>query len=100
MVFVIYFSKQIGNVAFLICIHVFSLAEITVDTDFFITFTVLSFCLNYVLLLVSHKVTHWAWDKKLDPDTVSLPYVTSVSDLLGTVLIVVTMWGLENLINH
>lgn len=36
-----------------------------------------------------------AWDRKLDPDTVSLPYVTSIADLLGTGFIVVTLAGLE-----
>jgi cation transporter-like permease len=71
------------------------LAGIKVDIDFCIIYTLLSFTLTLILLLVSHRITYMAWDRKLDPDTVSLPYVTSIADLLGTGFIVVTLAGLE-----
>lgn len=37
-----------------------------------------------ILLHVANLMVRWLWEKGLDPDNFSIPYLTALGDLLGT----------------
>lgn len=81
--------KKEGNWIFLFVAWKFSLAGISMDLAFFLVYTTTQLFLSIVILHFSHLATNWAWKRNLDPDTASIPCITSAADLLGTCLLVV-----------
>lgn len=48
----------------------------------------LFFCLKIaVLLYLAHLIVHAMWKVKIDPDTVAIPYLTSLGDFFGSSLL-------------
>eukprot|EP00794_Sanderia_malayensis_P006105 gene6105-6809_t len=43
-----------------------------------------------ILLFVANWMVHWMWKRKNDPDNFSIPYLTAIGDLLGTLLLALT----------
>ncbi|KAJ3216339.1 hypothetical protein HK099_005908 [Clydaea vesicula] len=83
-------STLIGS-AFLIFVKIFGLANVKMDLMFFLVYSLVNLCLTIILLYVAHHFTSFIWSKGLDPDNISLPYITAVADVLGTVLIVAAL---------
>lgn len=42
-----------------------------------------------LLLFVANWMVHWMWKRRNDPDNFSIPYLTAIGDLLGTLLLAV-----------
>ena len=40
-----------------------------------------------ILLFVANWMVHWMWKRCNDPDNFSIPYLTAIGDLLGTLLL-------------
>ena len=40
-----------------------------------------------ILLFIASWLVHWLWMRGNDPDNFSIPYLTAIGDLLGTVLL-------------
>ena len=40
-----------------------------------------------VLLFICNWLVHWLWKRRKDPDNYSIPYLTALGDLLGTMLL-------------
>ncbi|XP_065067379.1 solute carrier family 41 member 1-like [Rhopilema esculentum] len=47
-----------------------------------------------ILLFVANWMVHWMWKRKNDPDNYSIPYLTAIGDLLGTLLLAVAFHAL------
>lgn len=40
-----------------------------------------------ILLYTANWLVHWLWIRGNDPDNFSIPYLTAIGDLLGTLLL-------------
>jgi len=40
-----------------------------------------------ILLFIANWMVHWMWKRRNDPDNYSIPYLTAIGDLLGTLLL-------------
>jgi len=45
-----------------------------------------------VLLYTANWLVHLLWQRGSDPDNASIPYLTAIGDLLGTVLLALSFW--------
>ncbi|KAG0296471.1 hypothetical protein BGZ96_009424 [Linnemannia gamsii] len=52
-------------------------------------------CLVVVSLAMARWITHVFWNRGYDPDNYALPILTSLLDVIGTVLLVVGFWALS-----
>ena len=43
-----------------------------------------------ILLAGAKRLVHWLWRNSIDPDIAAIPYLTSMGDLLGGILLSVT----------
>ncbi|KAJ3385135.1 hypothetical protein HDU92_003194 [Lobulomyces angularis] len=68
---------------FLISIKIFNLANIKMDMLFFFIYSFVNLFLTIILLYMAHHFTSFVWSKGLDPDNISLPYITAVADVIG-----------------
>lgn len=90
----------LSSLLFLLVTSLLNLASVNVDLEFVIAYTSVTFILTLFLLYASHKITHWTWKRGMDPDTVSLPFVTAIADVFGTVGIVLALTWLKGLVEH
>ncbi|KAG0275765.1 hypothetical protein BGZ95_008398 [Linnemannia exigua] len=52
-------------------------------------------CLVVISLAMAKWITHLFWNRGYDPDNYALPILTSLLDVIGTVLLVVGFWALS-----
>ncbi|KAF9131361.1 hypothetical protein BGW39_001869 [Mortierella sp. 14UC] len=52
-------------------------------------------CLIVISLAMAKWITHLFWNRGYDPDNYALPILTSLLDVIGTVLLVVGFWALS-----
>ena len=45
-----------------------------------------------ILLALAKRLVHWLWRNKIDPDIAAIPYLTSLGDLLGGILLSATFY--------
>lgn len=76
-----------GHLLFLYTIHLLQVGH-TAMTPTFITCYLSAAVLQVVILLYTASVmVQWLWQRGLDPDNFSIPYLTALGDLLGTGLL-------------
>lgn len=59
-------------------------SRITIGVPFVMTYIVCSTTLLIILLLLAHTIVLALWRFKTDPDSASIPYLTAISDLVGS----------------
>jgi solute carrier family 41 len=64
--------------------------ETTIGAPFVFTYLVGSLVQLCMLLYIAHMITHLAWKWKIDPDNVTIPYLTALGDLFGSLLLLAT----------
>lgn len=52
-------------------------------------------CLVVISLAMARWITHLFWNRGYDPDNYALPILTSLLDVIGTVLLVIGFWALS-----
>eukprot|EP00927_Polykrikos_kofoidii_P051618 TRINITY_DN45410_c0_g1_i1.p1 TRINITY_DN45410_c0_g1~~TRINITY_DN45410_c0_g1_i1.p1 ORF type:complete len:461 (-),score=71.04 TRINITY_DN45410_c0_g1_i1:346-1728(-) len=52
------------------------------------------------LMVVSTRLVPWLWRHGVDPDNAAIPYVTSLGDIVGTLLLTCAFWCLQQLGGH
>lgn len=70
------------------CIHVNSQAT-EQSVAFLLMYLIASQTLVVILLYLAHVLTYALWIQAIDPDNSTIPYLTSVSDVLGACMITV-----------
>jgi solute carrier family 41 len=50
-----------------------------------------------LLLYIAHVITHLMWKWKIDPDNATIPYLTSLGDLIGSSLLAVAFLFLQTI---
>ncbi|RHZ61844.1 hypothetical protein Glove_345g24 [Diversispora epigaea] len=90
--FLIHIPIEVG---FLIFVWWFDIGHVNLSISFSIIYLIISIlCLLFTLILAK-KLTLWLWKHKYDPDNYSLPYITSIVDVIGTGLLVLCYLGLQ-----
>ncbi|CAG8473297.1 19625_t:CDS:10, partial [Gigaspora rosea] len=76
----------------------FDIGHMKLTWSFSITYFFVSVLCAAFTLIFAKKLTLWLWYHNYDPDNYSLPYITSVVDVVGNGLLVLSYWGLAKLI--
>ncbi|XP_022601327.1 solute carrier family 41 member 3 isoform X3 [Seriola dumerili] len=73
-----------GHLLFLYTIHLLQGGHIAMTPTFVICYLSAALLQVVILLYVARLVVSWLWQRGLDPDNFSIPYLTALGDLLGT----------------
>lgn len=76
-----------GQVIFIFLADFIHQSTITIGFFFVVSYMAITLVQIMILLLIAHTIIHAFWRFKIDPDTASIPYLTSISDLLGSSLL-------------
>lgn len=80
--------STMASFLFLIVVHLFDIGEIPKGLQFNILYLSVNLLLTVLLIIIAHFITLKSWKYGLDPDNTSLPLLTAIADLIGTILIV------------
>ncbi|XP_067360811.1 solute carrier family 41 member 1-like isoform X3 [Channa argus] len=73
-----------GHLFFLCTIHLLHGGHIAMTPIFIICYLFAALLQVVILLYVASLLVRWLWQRGLDPDNFSIPYLTALGDLLGT----------------
>ncbi|XP_030585225.1 solute carrier family 41 member 1-like isoform X1 [Archocentrus centrarchus] len=73
-----------GHLLFLYTIHLLQGGHTAMTPAFIVCYLFAALLQVVILLLVASLMVHWLWQRGLDPDNFSIPYLTALGDLLGT----------------
>ncbi|XP_034023507.1 solute carrier family 41 member 1-like [Thalassophryne amazonica] len=73
-----------GHLFFLYTIHVLQGGHMAMTPMFIICYLSAALLQVMILLYVASIMIWWLWQRGLDPDNFSIPYLTALGDLLGT----------------
>ncbi|KAG7243019.1 hypothetical protein INR49_016785 [Caranx melampygus] len=73
-----------GHLLFLYTIHLLQGGHTAMTPTFIICYLSAALLQVVILLYVSKLMVCWLWQRGLDPDNFSIPYLTALGDLLGT----------------
>lgn len=77
----------IGQSVFVVLADVINSGEVTVTGIFVVTYVAVSLLQVMILLYICHLLVHTMWRLGKDPDNSSIPYLTSLGDLVGSSLL-------------
>ncbi|XP_071350506.1 solute carrier family 41 member 1-like isoform X2 [Trachinotus anak] len=73
-----------GHLLFLYTIHLLQGGHTAMTPTFIICYLSAALLQVVILLYVTRLMVRWLWQRGLDPDNFSIPYLTALGDLLGT----------------
>uniref|UniRef100_A0A4W6FG24 Solute carrier family 41 member n=1 Tax=Lates calcarifer TaxID=8187 RepID=A0A4W6FG24_LATCA len=73
-----------GHLLFLYTIHLLQGGHTAMTPTFIICYLSAALLQVVILLYVTGLMVRWLWQRGLDPDNFSIPYLTALGDLLGT----------------
>ncbi|XP_051804285.1 solute carrier family 41 member 3-like isoform X2 [Acanthochromis polyacanthus] len=73
-----------GHLLFLYTIHLLQGGHTAMMPTFIICYLFAALLQVVILLYVAGLMVRWLWQRGLDPDNFSIPYLTALGDLLGT----------------
>ncbi|KAE8297982.1 Solute carrier family 41 member 1 [Larimichthys crocea] len=73
-----------GHLLFLYTIHLLQGGHTAMTPIFIICYLSAALLQVLILLYVASLMVQWLWQRGLDPDNFSIPYLTALGDLLGT----------------
>ncbi|XP_061687838.1 solute carrier family 41 member 1-like isoform X3 [Syngnathoides biaculeatus] len=73
-----------GQLVFLYMIHLLQAGHTAMTAVFIICYLSSALLQVAILLHVANLMVRWLWQRGLDPDNFSIPYLTALGDLLGT----------------
>ncbi|XP_018412755.1 PREDICTED: solute carrier family 41 member 1 [Nanorana parkeri] len=76
-----------GHLIFLYTINSMQGGHTTMTLIFMVFYMMTALLQVVVLLYIADWMVHWMWNRGLDPDNFSIPYLTALGDLLGTGLL-------------
>ncbi|KAG9280218.1 solute carrier family 41 member 2 [Astyanax mexicanus] len=76
-----------GHVIFLYTIHLMKSGHTTLTPIFMAVYLAAALLQVFLLLCIADWMVHSMWKSGKDPDSFSIPYLTSLGDLLGTALL-------------
>jgi solute carrier family 41 len=76
-----------GAVLFVFAADFAHMSESTIGAPFVFTYLVVSLMQLCMLLYIAHVITHLMWKLKIDPDNATIPYLTALGDLIGSLLL-------------
>ncbi|XP_073993809.1 solute carrier family 41 member 2-like isoform X2 [Rhodnius prolixus] len=76
-----------GHVLFVLIIVYLKTGSIEVDPMFAILYLTAAIFQVSVLLYMAYVLTHFFWSLTVDPDSTTIPFLTSLGDLLGIILL-------------
>lgn len=77
---------------FLVAVHFVGLGHTSVTPMFTVAYLSVSILLLIIILKMGRAMCSWLWAHGMDPDDHALPYLTSICDVLGTIMIVMTFF--------
>ncbi|XP_068125653.1 solute carrier family 41 member 1 [Hyperolius riggenbachi] len=76
-----------GHLVFLYTINAMQGGHTTMTLIFMVFYMTAALIQVLVLLYIADWMVHWMWNRGMDPDNFSIPYLTALGDLLGTGLL-------------
>ncbi|XP_037107532.1 solute carrier family 41 member 1-like isoform X1 [Syngnathus acus] len=73
-----------GHLLFLYMIHLLQAGHTAMSAAFILCYLSAALLQVVILLHVANLMVRWLWQRGLDPDNFSIPYLTALGDLLGT----------------
>nr|XP_057932833.1 solute carrier family 41 member 1-like isoform X2 [Doryrhamphus excisus] len=73
-----------GHLLFLYMIHLLQAGHTAMTVTFIVCYLAAALLQVLILLYVANLMVRWLWQRGLDPDNFSIPYLTALGDLLGT----------------
>uniref|UniRef100_A0A8B9R8P7 Solute carrier family 41 member n=1 Tax=Astyanax mexicanus TaxID=7994 RepID=A0A8B9R8P7_ASTMX len=89
-----------GHVIFLYTIHLMKSGHTTLTPIFMAVYLAAALLQVFLLLCIADWMVHSMWKSGKDPDSFSIPYLTSLGDLLGTALLALSfhfLWSFVSL---
>jgi len=76
-----------GHTLFLALLNLIEPSEAVQDYHFAALYFAAALIQVAILLIVAKRLVLWLWDHGIDPDIAAIPYMTSLGDLLGGLLL-------------
>ncbi|XP_019735070.1 solute carrier family 41 member 1-like [Hippocampus comes] len=73
-----------GHLLFLYVIHLAQAGHTAMTAAFVVCYLSAALLQVVILLHIANLMVRWLWQRGLDPDNFSIPYLTALGDLLGT----------------
>ena len=81
-----------GHALFLVLLNRITEANNDMDFKFQGLYFVAALSQVAILLALAKRLVHWLWRNSIDPDVAAIPYLTSLGDLLGGILLSATFY--------
>ncbi|XP_077582042.1 solute carrier family 41 member 1-like [Stigmatopora nigra] len=85
-----------GHILFLYVIHLLQAGHTVMTAAFIICYLLAALLQVVILLHVANVMVRWLWQRGLDPDNFSIPYLTALGDLLGTAFLAISFRLIQN----
>merc|ERR1712130_397182 len=85
-----------GHVLFIFIIFLVKIEDI--PSVLFVAFYLIAALIQVSFLLyICHLMVYWMWSRGTDPDNAAIPYLTAIGDLVGTTLLAVAFFTLQEM---
>lgn len=80
---------------FLLLVKLLDLGHTPITVGFAFIYTMIFAVVTLAMLQLSKFMTNWFWTHGMDPDDHTLPYLSSIGDILGTLCLVIAFWCIQ-----
>lgn len=90
-----------GQIIFLLTIHLMNeTKDFKITVIFAVIYVTAAVVQVAILLFIANWLVHFLWRRGNDPDNFSIPYLTAIGDLLGTVLLALAFLIYDRIADH
>ncbi|XP_077429568.1 solute carrier family 41 member 1-like [Vanacampus margaritifer] len=86
-----------GHLLFLYMIHLLQAGHTAMTATFVVCYLSAALLQVLILLHAANVMVRWLWQRGLDPDNFSIPYLTALGDLLGTAFLALSFRLIEKI---